>query len=97
MTNNELVSGQPHNGWLPTNDPEEKKRRSYALRVKMLHGQADNDPELHILLDPDLEEKEFRRLVEKFVLEGKLKVSKTGEAMIKYKGSLIVNDPAFLV
>mgnify|MGYP001779798224 FL=1 len=79
-----------------TDDPVEKKKRLLALRKRNLRGQEEIYPELKVLLDPDIDRKTYDELIEKFWREGKLKLSKTAEAMIKYRGSIIVNDPALM-
>lgn len=79
-----------------TDDPVEKKKRLLALRKRNLRGQEEIYPELKVLLDPDIDQKTYIDLQEKFWREGKLKVTKTVEAMFKYRGSIIINDPALM-
>ena len=79
-----------------TMNPAEKKKWLIAQRKKNLRGQEEIYPELKVLLDPDLDQKTYIDLQEKFWREGKLKVTKTIEAMFKYRGSIIINVPELM-
>lgn len=79
-----------------TMNPTERKEWLIAQRKKNLRGQEEIYPELKVLLDPDIDRKTYDELTEKFWREGKLKISKTAEAMIKYRSSIIINDPALM-